>query len=149
MFPPPVVVGIFSSSGFSFSCGCSCPQVVVGIFGIFGNSFSILILSSSQMRNTFNQLLVNPSLLKKFFNNNHQLCSFSSNLAKGSYGHKVIWVMIAFLFTLAFIKAFIHFCPQLHTITVHCIQWYGAIRKSLMVGTYVSWWFALQEYFLK
>ena len=77
-------------------------------------------------------------VFKNIFNNNNQLCSLNSNLAKGSYGHKVIWVMIAFLFTLAFIKAFIHFCPQLHTITVHCIQWYGAIRKSLMVGTYTS-----------
>ena len=38
-------------------------QVIVGIFGIFGNSFSILVLSSSQMRNTFNQLLVNLTIL--------------------------------------------------------------------------------------
>ena len=81
-------------------------------------------------------------VFKNILNNNHQLCSFNSNLAKGSYGHKVIWVMIAFLFTLALnhIKAFIHHLTfALNSITVHIhIQWYGAIRKSLMVGTYTS-----------
>ena len=48
-------------------------------------------------------------VFKNIFNNNNQLCSLNSNLAKGSYGHKVIWVMIATLFTLALnhIKAFI------------------------------------------
>ena len=45
----------------NFSSRVCFSQVVVGSFGIFGNSFSIMVLRSTQMRNTFNQLLVKLS----------------------------------------------------------------------------------------